>query len=81
MPFGSWPNELDATNFGPACAQFERTTGRVVGQEDCLFLNVFTPHSRIPKGTVYSLEPVTKEKHVSQCIETKSSHLFSLAVG
>lgn len=50
-PAGPWPNELDATNFGAACPQFERTTGRVIGHEDCLFLNVFTPHPGIASNS------------------------------
>ena len=32
---------IEATKFGPPCPQF--FYGRVIGHEDCLFLNVFTP--------------------------------------
>ena len=43
-PFGPWRSDLDATNFGSSCPQFERSTGNVSGDEDCLSLNIFTPH-------------------------------------
>ncbi|CAL8073630.1 unnamed protein product [Orchesella dallaii] len=37
-----------ATSYGPKCPQYDETTEKVTGSEDCLFLNVFTPY--IPGG-------------------------------
>nr|XP_022902159.1 esterase E4-like [Onthophagus taurus] len=38
----------NATIYPPACLQPAPTTGRIVGSEDCLFLNVYTP--MLPEG-------------------------------
>lgn len=36
--------ELNATTWGPPCPQpIYNASGKIVGGEDCLFLNVFTP--------------------------------------
>lgn len=40
----AWGGTRDATNYGPLCLQFNRTVGGVVGNEDCLLVNVFTPN-------------------------------------
>ncbi|XP_042148436.1 cocaine esterase [Ixodes scapularis] len=40
-----WSSVLDSTAFRSACPQFDYR-GRIVGNEDCLFLNVFTPGVR-----------------------------------
>ena len=45
IAYGMWLSDLDATTFRSPCPQFERATGTVIGSEDCLFLNVYTPHS------------------------------------
>lgn len=47
MPYGFWTADLDATNFRSQCPQFDRVTGQVVGDEDCLFLNIFTPYNSV----------------------------------
>ncbi|KAK7080452.1 Carboxylesterase 5A [Halocaridina rubra] len=40
----SWPNRyLDATRYGNVCLQVDPTSSKILGEEDCLFLNVFTP--------------------------------------
>jgi para-nitrobenzyl esterase len=39
---GSWDGELDATDWGPRCAQID-LTGKISGAEDCLRLNVWAP--------------------------------------
>lgn len=43
----SWANVFNATTFAPACAQknFDQgdTVGTLKGEEDCLYLNVWTP--------------------------------------
>ncbi|KAK9504574.1 hypothetical protein O3M35_010880 [Rhynocoris fuscipes] len=46
--------EVDATKFGPPCAQWKG--GKVIGSEDCLFLNIFTP--KLPDGNVSQPYPV-----------------------
>ncbi len=38
-----WTETLDATEIGPVCTQLDTPTGPVVGEEDCLQLNVWTP--------------------------------------
>jgi para-nitrobenzyl esterase len=38
----SWEGELDATAWGPRCAQID-LTGKISGAEDCLRLNVWAP--------------------------------------
>ena len=42
----AWSAELDATQVSPACLQFESLGGAntVKGQEDCLYLNIYTPN-------------------------------------
>ncbi len=41
--FGKWKGVFQATAIGSECPQMA-TSGAVVGNEDCLFLNVYTPH-------------------------------------
>jgi len=43
-----WKEVKDATKPGPICLQFNNLLGKVVGQEDCLILNVYTP--KLPKS-------------------------------
>ncbi|XP_066996622.2 venom carboxylesterase-6 [Anabrus simplex] len=42
-----WPGVWDATRYGSLCLQYEFTFDpddeRVIGDEDCLFINIFTP--------------------------------------
>ncbi|XP_058794277.1 juvenile hormone esterase-like [Phymastichus coffea] len=40
----SWEDVLNATTEGSMCIQYNSTSSTVVGSEDCLYLNVFTPH-------------------------------------
>ncbi|KAE9531293.1 hypothetical protein AGLY_010499 [Aphis glycines] len=44
--------EVDATKFGPPCPQLSFDGSALVGSEDCLFLNVFTPLKK-PKDANY----------------------------
>ncbi len=49
VPVKSWQGVMNATKFGAKCPQrgfFSGDTSEVSGEEDCLFLNVFTP--RLP---------------------------------
>lgn len=42
---GAWPGGfLDATRFRSFCPQYDTESKRVLGKEDCLYLNVFTPY-------------------------------------
>lgn len=43
-----WADELDAAAFGPACPQWDDDAGVVIGAEDCLTLNVWTPIAATP---------------------------------
>jgi para-nitrobenzyl esterase len=38
-----WQSVLDASSFGPACAQLASIQGPASDEEDCLYLNVWTP--------------------------------------
>ena len=44
-PFGRWHGVFQATQFGSECPQTD-TSGSFVGDENCLFLNVYTPKIR-----------------------------------
>ena len=55
---------INATAFGSQCLQYENPNegGKIVGDEDCLFINVFTPRlpriSRLRETTASTLLPV-----------------------
>lgn len=42
-PAGPWEGVLDATNHRPKCAHWNFWRKDVVGGDDCLYLNVYTP--------------------------------------
>src|SRR5262245_35214537 len=44
QPRGKWHGLLDATQFGSICPQTFADPNKVVGDEDCLFLNIYTPN-------------------------------------
>jgi para-nitrobenzyl esterase len=51
--FGRWEGIFQATQFGSICPQLDTAGTTVLGDEDCLFLNVYTPHGKIrvkPRG-------------------------------
>lgn len=56
IPASGWKGTRDATRFGSACPQYASETnteeafskGDVVGNEDCLFLNVYAPKQARP---------------------------------
>lgn len=41
----AWKDILDASSDGPLCPQFDIATGKAIGDEDCLTLNIYTPSS------------------------------------
>jgi para-nitrobenzyl esterase len=48
-----WPGARDASRFGGACTQFDAVTGRVIGGEDCLYLNIWRPRDQAAGLPVY----------------------------
>ncbi|XP_046739873.1 venom carboxylesterase-6-like [Diprion similis] len=53
VPAGPWRGTLDASRMPNACIQHEN---KLIGDEDCLYLNVYTP--QIPKSKNSTLLPV-----------------------
>ena len=53
-----WRGVLDGAAATPKCPQTDLLTGNATGQEDCLFLNIYTP--RLPELGIFStsLKPV-----------------------
>jgi para-nitrobenzyl esterase len=52
-PHAAWTQTLQATGFGKTCAQITELgvfAGPVSVSEDCLYLNVFTPHQALAPG-------------------------------
>ncbi|XP_011704230.1 PREDICTED: juvenile hormone esterase-like isoform X2 [Wasmannia auropunctata] len=41
-PAKSWSGERDASKYGNVCVQVDLDTHKIVGDEDCLYLNVYT---------------------------------------
>ncbi|XP_049948073.1 esterase FE4-like [Schistocerca serialis cubense] len=56
QPGAPWSGVRDATSEGSVAPQLDGDTGRYVGNEDCLFLNVYTP--RLPSEATRELLPV-----------------------
>jgi para-nitrobenzyl esterase len=42
--FGKWSGARNATQFGNVCPQFDAITGAIIGDENCLFLNIYVPN-------------------------------------
>lgn len=42
-PKRSWEKTLDALNFASMCYQRTSLTNEILGKEDCLYLNIYTP--------------------------------------
>ena len=40
-PYGKFKETLNATAFGSACPQY--SSGKIIGDEDCLTLNIYVP--------------------------------------
>jgi hypothetical protein len=56
QPFGKWSGVLDATQPVPKCVQRNVFVDEqeVSGQEDCLFINVYTPHVSVSASLILS---------------------------
>ena len=54
MAYGVWSSDLDASTYGAQCPQYDRSSGNVIGDEDCLFLNVYTPRFSSDSGRTSS---------------------------
>jgi para-nitrobenzyl esterase len=44
-PAPKWSTTLDGSNNGASCVQYDYEAKKAIGNEDCLFLNVFAPKS------------------------------------
>lgn len=48
VPIDDWEGTKEAISFGPECCQLaslEQSSAQAIGEEDCLYLNIFTPTS------------------------------------
>jgi hypothetical protein len=50
--------EVSALDFGSVCASRSSRTGPVLGSEDCLFLNIYTPYLPSSESSKSALRPV-----------------------
>ncbi|XP_067006808.2 esterase E4 [Anabrus simplex] len=56
QPAEPWDGIRDALREGAVCMYYDKKKGICIGDEDCLFLNVYTP--RLPTAQSHSLRPV-----------------------
>lgn len=52
--------DINATQFPPPCVQPVPGENRIIGDEDCLFMNIFTP--TLPDGTEGSKNNVERNR-------------------
>ncbi|XP_033328429.2 acetylcholinesterase isoform X1 [Megalopta genalis] len=55
VPISPWNEVLDAVEEGNACPQIDFFTARYTGNEDCLYLNVFTRHAKVRRRAAASI--------------------------
>ncbi|HTY55811.1 MAG TPA: carboxylesterase family protein, partial [Candidatus Binataceae bacterium] len=48
QPYKNLPFPFEASQFGNKCPQFDSFTGQQEGDENCLFLNIYTPQAGLP---------------------------------
>ncbi len=51
-PFGCFGDDFAASSFGPRCPQLDADETTVIGEEDCLQLNVWTPTARADNASM-----------------------------
>ncbi|XP_021946366.1 venom carboxylesterase-6 [Folsomia candida] len=50
IPAPKWEGVKDATGYGPACTQYDLFLQAVMGEEDCLTLNIYSPQINSTDG-------------------------------
>ena len=58
QPHAAWMAPIDASAFGPHCAQGASPFGQVSSSEDCLYLNVYVPVHKGFAQDIHKLKPV-----------------------
>lgn len=55
MPADSWSGVRDANKSGDICAQKDSYTHKVIGSDDCLYLNIYTNNLNcdIPRAVLF----------------------------
>lgn len=43
QPHKIWTNVRDAIDFGDVCLQFNKFAQKIIGSENCLYLNIYVP--------------------------------------
>jgi len=81
-PVAAWEGTRDAVSFGPACPQLNATAeATVIGDEDCLHLNLWRPRSQ-EEIIVYIERPVgTDVKLASATMQLFESELLPVPEG
>ncbi|CAG7727886.1 unnamed protein product [Allacma fusca] len=71
-PIDPWSDLLDAKTYGPDCAAIKFLTAEIVGEEDCLYLNVHAPKKAAiisgAAGTPWSFIPPDRAVRTSKSI-------------
>jgi para-nitrobenzyl esterase len=60
--FGKWKGLLQATHFGSECPQAPSPFGTASNDEDCLFLNVYTPQGEENESKSHRRSPADKQR-------------------
>jgi carboxylesterase type B len=57
-----WEGIRNATEYGNNCLQYDRMKKKVIGSEDCLFLNIFRPVVKKRNEVFRNFEPIFEDK-------------------
>jgi carboxylesterase type B len=57
-----WEGIRNATQYGNNCLQYDRMKKKVIGSEDCLFLNIFRPVVKKRNEVFRNFEPIFYDK-------------------